>query len=74
MKKLRGKKLKEAWKITKDIREMVSDIAYSAEILSRSEFEASPALEKIGVSLSTALIEYEVELGQMGAHVYRVKK
>ena len=67
-------KSETAYRLLEEIREMLNDIASSATILGATPFEGGPAAKKLGATLHTALLEFEIELAGQGRHEFEVRQ
>ncbi len=72
-KPLTSKNLAEAWRVVEDMRQMLNDITASATILGTAPFDGAAPVRKLAGSMGTALLEYEIELADLGVHEFQVK-
>ncbi|MBZ0135302.1 MAG: hypothetical protein K8I27_02875 [Planctomycetes bacterium] len=67
-------KVTAAFRLMDEMRDMLNDIAASANILGATPFEGAPACRDLSGKLHTALLEFEIELGAIGHHTFDVRE
>ncbi|MEZ5992074.1 MAG: hypothetical protein R3E76_06955 [Planctomycetota bacterium] len=66
-------KTETAFNLLEEMRELLNDIAASATILGATPFAGGPAAKQLSGRLHTALLEFEVELAELGRHQFEVR-
>ncbi len=67
-------RVKAAYRLMEEMRDMLNDIAASAAILGGTPFDGRHACRELSAHLHSALLEFEVELAAIGRHEFEVKE
>lgn len=73
-KRAAASKVTAAYRLMEEMREMLNDIAASATILGGTPFDGRHACRELSAHLHRALLEFEVELADIGRHEFEVKE
>lgn len=63
-----------AYRLMEEMRDMLNDIAASATILGGTPFDGRHACRNLSGKLHGALLEFEIELAEIGRHEFAVRK